>query len=317
MSDLQTIENIRNLISQGRTKIAAEQLVVLTHTHYKKFYESALLLKNRLETLEQDTIAGVLTHEDKTVEQAKIIQSLLSLTSSVENAQVSTVNEQTDPQNEVWYKRRIIWMGTLLVFSIAALSYWGFSKIDNNKAVMAESDVFNLVLVIDMENKNTAVLTTNFCEVRLGNTPLSDPYIHDDNIVYQKISKKHWEDSINIKLLNHDYEIESKKEERASDKSVRTIVYKIIEKKKVFDGYVRFPDGQPAPSAIVEIGFQKKVFQATADRNGQYRIQLPLSAVKEVVSLTLKYRGKARINKNITVNEINMASWTLPVSSRN
>ena len=79
MSEIQTIENIRNLISQGRTKIAAEHLIVLTYTHHKEFYESALILKNRLETLEKETIEGVLSHSEQSLEQAKILRSLLSL----------------------------------------------------------------------------------------------------------------------------------------------------------------------------------------------------------------------------------------------
>ncbi len=303
MSDLQTIENIRNLISQGRTKIAAEHLIVLTHTRHKEFYESALMLKSRLETLEKETIEGVLSHSEQSVEQARILKSLLSLTSSIEEAERPLVEKIENLQNKLW-ERRNVWIGISMVILIGALSYWSFSKINNGThSATSEPDVFDLVLVMDMVDKSSPMLTAQAFKVRFGNTPLSKPSIQNNRFVFHSLSKKHWDDSLNVEFLNKDYDIEFKKEERKSDKSSRTRIYIITEKKKVFEGYVQFPNGQPAPSAIVEIGFQNNVYIDTTDKNGHYKIQLPIYAVGNVINLKLKYNGKSIDYPNKTVDE--------------
>jgi Effector-associated domain 11 len=314
MSELQTIENIRHLISEGRTNTAAEHLIVLTYTRHKEFYESALMLKNRLETLEKETIEGVLSHSEQSLAQAKIVKSLLALVSNVEEAQRPVLNPIVNIRNNLWQKRKT-WVSILAALSITGLAFLGVSKI-NFKEVFKANE-FDLMLVVDITNNHTLALNSNAFKVNLGNKSLTNPLIQNDTIIFQHIPQKQWDDSLKVEWLNTEYDIALQKEERKLDKSVLTRAYKIVEKTTFFEGYIRFPDGQPAPFAVVEIGFRKNVFKATADSSGQYKIQLPRSAVKEVVSLTLKYKGKARINKTITVNEINMASWTLPLSSKN
>ena len=300
MSELQTIENIRHLISEGRTNTAAEHLIVLTYTRHKEFYESALMLKNRLETLEKETIEGVLSHSEQSLAQAKIVKSLLALVSNVEEAQRPVLNPIVNIRNNLWQKRKT-WVRILAALAITALAFLGISKI-NFKDVFKANE-FDLVLVMDITNNHTLALNSNAFKVNLGNKPLTHPLIQNDTIIFQHISQKHWEDSLKVEWLNTEYDIALQKEERKLDKSVLTRVYKIVEKTTIFEGYIRFPDGQPASRAVVEMGFQNRVFRDTADAQGKYEIKLPSSAKGEVVSLKVKNKGVLKDYGTIRVNE--------------
>lgn len=311
MSEIQTIENIRNLISQGRTKIAAEHVIVLTYTRHKEFYEPALMLKSRLETLEKETIEGVLSHSEQSLEQAKILRALLSLTSSIEEAERPVLNPIVNIRNNLWYNRKKL-IRISMVLVIAAFAFWGFSKIKFNAVTsFFEAKAFDLVLIMDITENNTFVLNTNGIKVNLGDKSLTNPSIQNDSIIYQHISQKQWDDSLNVALLSKEYGIEFIKEERKADKSVWIKAYKIVEKKKVFSGIVQFPNRQPAPLAIIEMGFQNVVFRATADAQGKYKIELPSSAEGEVVSLKIKHKGVSKDYSPIRVNETYLKLLTI------
>jgi Effector-associated domain 11 len=307
MNTTPTIETIRELISQGKTKKAAEQLVELTHAQYKDFYESSLLLKNRVEVLEREILEGVLIHSEQSVEQAKILKSLLSLTTSIENAQSASVLEQIRQfKNNLWNRRGLL-MGISLSFIGLAVAYWGYTRKSAPKA-----DVFDMVLVMDIEDKNLAVLNTDFCKATLGDTPLVEPFIQNNKIIYRNIPKKKWDNDLKIEVLNPNYFIQSQKEEPSFNRLGRTMVYKVMQKKTIFEGHVQFSNGQAVPFSVVAFNFQNTIFQDTTDKDGHYQVDLPMTTLGKTINLTIKHKGRAVISQNINAQPAIMKILTIP-----
>ncbi len=84
MDSAQTLETIRELLGNGDTEDAANLLLALAKESHKEHYNSALLLKNRLETLQHNSIEGVLSLNEERLEWAKISKSIVGLAEQIE-----------------------------------------------------------------------------------------------------------------------------------------------------------------------------------------------------------------------------------------
>ena len=84
MNELQTIENIKHCIATGKTKRAVDDLILMTQKVCIDLNDPALMLKNRMATLEREIVEGVVSHADQKMEEARIARALLVLVSNIE-----------------------------------------------------------------------------------------------------------------------------------------------------------------------------------------------------------------------------------------
>ena len=145
MSNLTTIGKIRKLITQGRTNLAAEQLITVTEALDKDLFESALLLKSRIELLEKQVIDGVLSVSDQNIEQARLIRSLLALTTNVEElspketvtetatAETETTETVSVTNNIVKNHSKVLWFSVIFIGILAVVFWLSYDK--KNKTV--------------------------------------------------------------------------------------------------------------------------------------------------------------------------------------
>ena len=145
MSNLTTIGKIRKLITQGRTNLAAEQLITVTEALDKDLFESALLLKSRIELLEKQVIDGVLSVSDQNIEQARLIRSLLALTTNVEElspketvtetatAETETTETVSVTNNIVKNPSKVLWFSVIFIGILAVVFWLSYDK--KNKTV--------------------------------------------------------------------------------------------------------------------------------------------------------------------------------------
>ena len=145
MSNLTTFGNIRKLITQGRTNLAAEQLITVTEALDKDLFESALLLKSRIELLEKQVIDGVLSVSDQNIEQARLIRSLLALTTNVEElspketvtetatAETETTETVSVTNNIVKNHSKVLWFSVIFIGILAVVFWLSYDK--KNKTV--------------------------------------------------------------------------------------------------------------------------------------------------------------------------------------
>ena len=145
MSNLTTFGNIRKLITQGRTNLAAERLITITEALDKDLFESALLLKSRIELLEKQVIDGVLSVSDQNIEQARLIRSLLALTTNVEElspketvtetatAETETTETVSVTNNIVKNPSKVLWFSVIFIGILAVVFWLSYDK--KNKTV--------------------------------------------------------------------------------------------------------------------------------------------------------------------------------------
>lgn len=342
MNELPTIINqIQQLIARGKTEQAVELLIELTFTAHKEFYETALLLKNRIKTLDKDVIEGVLNHSEQNIERLKISKSLLSLTSSIEEGALKTivpistpsVSEPIMPTPQMppslfWNKRKVWVTAFLGVTLLTLIAYFSWDKKGATTVSptafapvipapiapppVVKPDNFDLIVQVITDTDNNALLNTDFLKINFGNEPLPEAFIQKGKFIYKGIPKSRWENPLTVEVLNPDYDISDKKGAIVKTETSKTVTFKIIPKKIVFSGHIQFPNKQTVPNSILEINYQNNNFQTTTDNNGQFQIELPASSVNKLINLTIRYKGKAVINQNIMVNEAILKYLTIP-----
>lgn len=84
MPDTPSYDSIRNLLADGHTEPAVNTLLQLAKDSEKDYFSSALLLKNRLETLQQNEIEGILDEREGRIEWARISKGVVSLVEQME-----------------------------------------------------------------------------------------------------------------------------------------------------------------------------------------------------------------------------------------
>ncbi len=65
------------LIAKGQLEKALEEITGFLKTHNSSYYDQVLLIKNRLHTLQMDTLGERISYEDATVSRNKIIANIL------------------------------------------------------------------------------------------------------------------------------------------------------------------------------------------------------------------------------------------------
>lgn len=86
------LDQVKKLLANGQTEAAADLLLELTNSTYQDYHRDAMLLKNRLEMLQQNSIEGILSHSDESIEWAKISRGIIGL--------VDNISKGERPQSE-------------------------------------------------------------------------------------------------------------------------------------------------------------------------------------------------------------------------
>lgn len=101
MLETPSFESIRNLLAEGKTEAAANSLFQLAKNSDKAYYTSALLLKNRLETLQHNSIEGVVSQAEERLEWARISKGIVGLVEQMELGELPQLPEDLLRTNEV------------------------------------------------------------------------------------------------------------------------------------------------------------------------------------------------------------------------
>ena len=83
-------------------------------------------------------------------------------------------------------------------------------------------------------------------------------------------------------------------------------------KMTILSGQVRFPDKKPAPLALVELTYHNAIFKAAADKEGQFKIELPDKSIGDTMNLKIIYKGDTVVSVKISAIEANIKSPTIP-----
>jgi len=83
MPNEQELNKVKELLASGQTEPAADLLLQLAKEAEKEHYNTALLLKNRVETLQHRVIEGVLSQSEERVEWARVSKGIVELVDQI------------------------------------------------------------------------------------------------------------------------------------------------------------------------------------------------------------------------------------------
>lgn len=123
MPDLTTLEQVKDLLADGQTEAAADLLLQLSKECHEEHFNSALLLKNRLETLQQKVIDGVVSQSEENLEWARICKGILNLVAQIHRGEKPLTPEElfSAKKKKPAFPLKILWaIPVLIILGVAA-----------------------------------------------------------------------------------------------------------------------------------------------------------------------------------------------------
>lgn len=106
MPPIPTLERVKDLLADGQTEAATDLLLELAKTTHRAYYHSALLLKNRLETLQHNVIEGILSPSEERIEWARISKGVVGLVEQIDRGEAPRSDEEVLPPKPDISRRR-------------------------------------------------------------------------------------------------------------------------------------------------------------------------------------------------------------------
>ena len=102
------LDEIKKLVAQGQVEEAADTLLVHTEKQEKKYNRQAILLKSRLERVQQDEIEGTISHSDKDLEWSRISMSILELVENIRKGEAPLTPEEVEKLTASSSNRKLV-----------------------------------------------------------------------------------------------------------------------------------------------------------------------------------------------------------------
>ena len=113
MPSTPSLDQVKDLLADGQTEAAADLLLQLAKASAQEHFSSALLLKNRLETLQQNVIEGVISQSDENLEWARISKGVINLVAQIERNEMPKPVEELlppkPPKKQPAFSKKILW----------------------------------------------------------------------------------------------------------------------------------------------------------------------------------------------------------------
>lgn len=119
MLNVQELNKVKELLAGGQTEPAADLLLKLAKEADPEHYNTALLLKNRVETLQHRVIEGVLSQSEERVEWARVSKGIVELVDQIVKGEKPVREDSiktTKPKTT--YSKTLLWAVPLLLLGV-------------------------------------------------------------------------------------------------------------------------------------------------------------------------------------------------------
>lgn len=123
MPDIPALHKVKDLLADGQTEAAVDLLLEIAGTADEAHFTAALLLKNRLETLQQKVIEGVVSQSEENLEWARICKGILGLSAQISRGEKPLSPEELFPSKKSIprFPVKILWaIPVLIILGLAA-----------------------------------------------------------------------------------------------------------------------------------------------------------------------------------------------------
>jgi Effector-associated domain 11 len=303
MLDQHTINHIKNLLTNGKTKAAADVLLDYTSHHSKEHYETAVLLKNRIASIQQQDAEGIVSLADKNMEWARISKSLLTVVIDLEEATEQSKKEEFDapPTHTPIKATKSSYFSSnkiLLVLGLMSVPILFYLL----KPVSITPKTFNLEIQAFKDDKNSVFIEgVKIYYLIQGFEKSNAPLILNTSgkAFLTDIPDKFKAQKVNACLVDTAF-LALTHQEIVDDASGKILKIRIQPKTTTFKGKVVRVGFQPLANALIKFG---TIAQATTNAQGEYSVDLPLNIVNTNLEITISLNQKVLKNRDYLMVE--------------
>ena len=281
-------ELIRQYIADNRNKEAAERLCQWFDGKSTGRQDAALGLLNRVSSLNDNILRGLVSQADADLERNRITQALLDLTKQLDD---------TDPLPSGAGRFSIKTIAVAAAVFLAAVIGWiWFHK------APAPPPSFDLTVNLHGPGGESDVIRQGKVKLLLGDHFLSPKEINGEGqVFFDKIPGEYYDQPVKLIPLEMRHKVVSQTARSASES--RSISFGLVPVPDTTPvrGIVFLPGPGNKPAAEAHLSFNVGQALATTDEKGQFLVPVPV-ATGTTVNLMIDYKGQNRYNREITIS---------------
>lgn len=293
-------KDLRQLLSAGQTRGAAEHLCAYLEGEAANLYSSSLQLLSRINRLEYRIAENKIDAVESDFEKAQINKAILELASQSLNKEHHSNlfpfnnNKDNSAQNKVRKISRTPFIGFVLLIILAWLTYFTYR--------LGYPSPFDLKVSAFSKIDGTAQPIKNGkLKIILDDYPLQ-PRTLDDNgeVVFPEIPAEYENASIKLIPVEMRYGLVNQSALTPNKAKAITAEFAILPDTTFLRGTVFSPVGQRAPYAW--LSFNNGIAYGFTDEEGRFLIKVPRKAGEEV-RLYIEWKGIGRYNERLILPE--------------
>jgi Effector-associated domain 11 len=271
MSSQLHIDSVKKLLSEGKTESAVDAMIQITEQeHLNQYNQSSILLKNRIENLQQQIIEGTISQADSTLEWAKTSKAVMLLATTVEHKIVlqkvsSTTSKPIFSFPTVslpWKKIAAYTLPSLLAFSL----FYRFV------VAPPKPSPFDLNITIK-SNQPIKDIHDLKLKIKMGETVLSEKNIAiNQTISYSNVDGNLKKKAISLELSDTlSFHLVNQSSFTAAQNP--NISVELIPNATLYKGKIVHFDNSPARKVVID--FERGLIRDTTDNDGNYEVLIP------------------------------------------
>ena len=286
-------QQLRRLISQGKTKQAIQKLLVATQSE-KELHERVIMQSARFEKVSRDSHMAIITNEESNRTQAQINKALIDIIDKLEktvdelNDKVSSTPKDSSPYVKPW--RVIVGISVILTIVASIFAIGGYTLKDIFGRCGSPESFAVTILVHGKEGKDDLILA-NQGEVKLviGSDSRTETIDKDGEATFKELPTG-YNGKLALVSIQHDQPYLPTERDKEYKLEKGKPIYLEVELKGIDKIKGRITDeatGDPLDSVRVMV----ENFTIYTDETGWYEMKLPVEKRAKTVSVTFMKKG--------------------------
>ncbi len=287
---------IRQLIADNQNKQAAERLYQWFEGKSTSRQDAALGLLNRVTSLNDNVLRGLISQADADLERNRITQSLLDLAKQLDDTDAMPITGKGFPA------KPLLAIGIVL---LAAIAGWIWLK------KPAAPPYFDLVVNLHGPGGESDPVRNGKVALIVGDYRLPPRDISSDGqVFFDKIAGAYLDKPIKLVPLDMRYKVVSQSANSAAESRNITFQLTPVPDTTAVRGIVFLPEPGNKPAVNARLDFNAGQAEGSTDEKGRFNIRVP-GASGAKVKLMIEYKGRSCYNRDVTLSSAEILQITL------
>lgn len=289
---------LRQLIADNQNKEAAERLYHWFQGKNEARQDAALALLNRINALHTNVLGGLVAQADADLERNRITKALLELSKQLDEQ--GEHPEADAPMSKTW------------IFGVLAIAFAGIIYLNFYKGGRATvPPAFDMTVNVYGPGGESDAITSGKIKMALGAYVLPPQDINSNGqAIFPEIPGPYWDDTIRIIPVGMRYRAGTPSARTAQESRKISVQLAPLPDTTLLRGMVYLSGAGDQPAVGAELDFDLGKSKTRTNENGQFELAAPLAAGK-TINLTIRYQGRERFNKEVTISAAQPYKLTL------